>query len=388
MANLQGLNPAEGNAAAAPPVRKPPRRRPTKEHIISMQNMLSGTDSLGVRIKIFTANQQRQRAQLVGVSEYKYVGDTVPSEEEGLRLPGKHRHGYGEMSDEVGNKYVGQWENDKRSGRGRYTFACGDTYEGEWRAGMYHGHGKYSSAESDEYEGEWRDDKMTGRGKYYYRDLGDTYEGDWDGGVKEGHGKYTCADGTIFIGQYENGELIKNIKINASNYASGTDASGKRLMFISATHTCSRMREVGLDKFTYDGATVPSDQDGLKIPGKMRHGEGKIRYESGTSYAGQWAHDKRNGYGKFVFACGDVYEGEFKDNMYHGQGKYHSDETDTYEGQWHEDKMHGQGKYLFRKSGNIHQGGYVNGVREGRGTLTKADGTVLEGEWKAGELIH
>tara|TARA_B100000795_G_scaffold256615_2_gene229198 strand:- start:1756 stop:1890 length:135 start_codon:yes stop_codon:yes gene_type:complete len=32
------------------------------------------------------------------------------------------------------------------------------------------------------------------------------------------------------------------------------------------------------------------------------------------------------------------------------------------------------------------QGEYVDGVREGKGTLTKADGTVIEGVWKAGEL--
>jgi hypothetical protein len=30
----------------------------------------------------------------------------------------------------------------------------------------------------------------------------------------------------------------------------------------------------------------------------------------------------------------------------------------------------------------------VDGVREGRGKYTKADGTVQEGEWKAGELVQ
>ena len=34
------------------------------------------------------------------------------------------------------------------------------------------------------------------------------------------------------------------------------------------------------------------------------------------------------------------------------------------------------------------QGEYVDGLREGKGKLTKADGTVVEGEWKAGELIQ
>ena len=31
----------------------------------------------------------------------------------------------------------------------------------------------------------------------------------------------------------------------------------------------------------------------------------------------------------------------------------------------------------------VWQGEYVHGVREGKGKLTKADGTVIEGVWKA-----
>ena len=185
------------------------RRRSTKENIaadagfLSVQSMVSGTDQHGIRIRMFTAGQQRQRARLAGVSEYKYEGGTIPSTDEGVRLPGQARHGEGSMSDEVGNKFQGQWANDKRSGQGKYTFACGDTYEGEWLDGMYHGHGKYSSKDSDEYEGQWSKDRMSGHGKFFYSELGDVYEGDWEGGFREGSGKYTCANGTIFIGQYE-----------------------------------------------------------------------------------------------------------------------------------------------------------------------------------------
>ena len=260
--------------AAVPKPRKP-KRRPTKENIISVQNLLSGTDGFGVKIKILTAGQQRERCAAVSVSEYKYEGGTIPSDEEGLRLPGKLRHGHGEMSDEVGNRYVGEWVNDKRSGKGVYTFASGDVYEGQWLDGMYHGYGKYTSAESDEYEGEWQQDKMSGKGKYRYRDLGDVYEGDWNGGLREGFGKYTCADGTVFIGQYEAGELVKKIKINAEHITAGTDALGNRLMFFSATQTCHEAREAGLDKFIYEGDSLASEQEGLKTPGQMRHGHGE-----------------------------------------------------------------------------------------------------------------
>ena len=276
-AAMADMKSALADAGAAPQPRKP-RRRPTKENIISVQNLLSGTDGFGIKIKIFTAEQQRQRAQMCGVSEYKYEGGTIPSDEEGLRLPGKFRHGHGEMSDEVGNRYVGEWVNDKRSGTGTYTFASGDVYEGQWLDGMYHGYGTYSSAESDEYEGEWRQDKMSGRGKYRYRELGDVYEGDWAGGLREGVGKYTCADGTVFVGQYEAGELVKKIKIGANNFKAGTDALGNRLMFFSATQACLRAREAELTNFVYEGDTLASDQEGLKTPGLMRHGHGEQQH--------------------------------------------------------------------------------------------------------------
>ena len=84
------------------------RRRATKENIpgdagfLSVQSMVAGTDQHGIRIRMFTAGQQRQRARLAGVKEYKYEGGTIPSTDEGVRLEGMARHGEGSMSDEVG----------------------------------------------------------------------------------------------------------------------------------------------------------------------------------------------------------------------------------------------------------------------------------------------
>ena len=107
------------------------------------------------------------------------------------------------------------------------------------------------------------------------------------------------------------GELVKKVKIDADDYQRGTDETGKRLKFISATQTCQRcaepepsprptphtasprrsprpsparrrplsrasalspipapspprplpssMKTLGLDQFVYDGDKVPSD---------------------------------------------------------------------------------------------------------------------------------
>ena len=83
------------------------------------------------------------------------------------------------------------------------------------------------------------------------------------------------------------GELIKKIKIDKGHLLSGTDESGNRLKFFSATDTCQRARAAGLHRFVYEGETVESDLAGLKLPGKLRHGEGSIQYEYGASYVGQ-----------------------------------------------------------------------------------------------------
>lgn len=40
-----------------------------------------------------------------------------------------------------GDKYEGQWDEDKRHGRGRMVYASGDMYDGMWSAGLREGVG-------------------------------------------------------------------------------------------------------------------------------------------------------------------------------------------------------------------------------------------------------
>ena len=42
-----------------------------------------------------------------------------------------------------GDKYVGNWEHDKRSGQGKYIFANGAYYEGTWKDDMKNGYGSF-----------------------------------------------------------------------------------------------------------------------------------------------------------------------------------------------------------------------------------------------------
>ena len=46
---------------------------------------------------------------------------------------------------------------------GAYTSASGNKYVGEWKDNKHHGQGTYTFASGNKYVGEWKDDKRTGQ---------------------------------------------------------------------------------------------------------------------------------------------------------------------------------------------------------------------------------
>lgn len=53
----------------------------------------------------------------------------------------------------------------------------------------------------------------------------------------------------------------------------------------------------------------------------MRHGHGKLVYDDGSYYIGQWCLGKMNGLGILYYSNGQkAYEGSWKENKFNGQG--------------------------------------------------------------------
>tara|TARA_B100001142_G_scaffold296659_1_gene318503 strand:- start:113 stop:544 length:432 start_codon:yes stop_codon:yes gene_type:complete len=100
-----------------------------------------------------------------------------------------------------GEKYVGEWQDDKRHGQGTYTFANGDKYVGEHLDGLQDGQGTYTFADGTQYVGEWQDNK------------------------RHGQGTYTFANGTIERGYYMNNEYVPDI-CEGMGITKGTEAFG------------------------------------------------------------------------------------------------------------------------------------------------------------------
>ena len=115
-------------------------------------------------------------------------------------------HGQGTYTYANGDKYVGKYQDGKRHGQGTYTFASGNQYVGEYQDGKMDGQGTFTWADGDKYVGEFKDDKKNGQGTYTFAD-GAKYEGEYKEGLMSGEGTYTFVDGSKWVGAWENDNL-------------------------------------------------------------------------------------------------------------------------------------------------------------------------------------
>jgi len=194
--------------------------------------------------------------------------------------------------------------------------------------------------------------------------------------------------------------------LDPNNLKVGTDEYGTRIRIFTATLMGEHAYNAGLGTFAYSGDTIASasaedttvekvsDAKGEKghlVSGRSRHGYGEVLYDTNSTYKGQWSRGKREGYGEFVFACGDVYKGQWSAGQYQGKGSYTSVDSGgqalEYDGEWVRDKMEGHGRYIYKDSGDVYEGGFDNGFRQGFGKLTCGNGDVYIGEYEMGELV-
>ena len=57
---------------------------------------------------------------------------------------------------ENGDRYTGEWKDNKREGNGMITYANGDEYFGEWILDNKEGRGVMRYMNGNVYDGEWR----------------------------------------------------------------------------------------------------------------------------------------------------------------------------------------------------------------------------------------
>ena len=119
-------------------------------------------------------------------------------------------------------------------------------------------------------------------------------------------------------------------------------------------------------------------------------GKGKVIFNSGLSYVGRvknglFESGKNNEPCEINFPDGTKYKGEIHGNQITGKGEYFFPTGSNYQGEVLNGLRHGYGKYVSNNEKIVYEGYWENGLKSGKGVLTK-NGATCEGIWKNGNL--
>ena len=156
------------------------------------------------------------------VNGTKYIGDW----EFGIQ------NGQGTVTWANGDKYIGGRKNGQADGQGTFIFANGTTQSGEWKNGNLierdssgiaigcvkgncdNGKGTFKWPNGDRYEGDWANGQRTGQGKYFYSSGGGVYTGEWKNNNRHGEGTMIWNDGVKQVAIWEMDKPVKTISLS------------------------------------------------------------------------------------------------------------------------------------------------------------------------------
>jgi len=256
--------------------------------------------------------------------------------------------------------------------------------------GLRHGNGKYIYNDGAVFSGEFRDDMryngtlVTASGECFVGEFrneqkngvgkctftdGSLYEGEFENDKKHGHGTLTLLNGDKFVGNFNNGVRCGE----GTAFSNGV---------ITYTGTWKSNLKDGRGKFTwpdgkrsYEGEWKLDKMDGV----------GTMTYSEGT-YTGTWKSNLKDGTGKFIFSNGDVHEGLYVNGKKNGKGMMTWQDGRCYIGDFKDDKREGRGIYTW-SNGTVYEGMFANGKRNGSGCLRDPSGRIQNGRWKDDKFI-
>ena len=103
-----------------------------------------------------------------------------------------------------GDKYIGEYVDNKKNGKGEMFFINGDYYNGEYKNDLRNGKAEYNWKEGSKYIEDFIDDKNEGTRKYIFSNK-DKYIGEFSYDNRNGKGKYISHKCGYYVG---NGKMI------------------------------------------------------------------------------------------------------------------------------------------------------------------------------------
>lgn len=324
-------------------------------------------------------------------------------------------HGRGLLIYKNGERYIGNFQNGKKSRYGIYYFKNGAKYKGEWQNNKLNGYGIYYYPNGSIYEGYFKDNKRNGAGILTSLN-GDIYKVIWDEGIISCYGVIIYKDGKKYAGYikdykkdccgiltYPNGDVFKGIIFDDFLYFGNfQNKNGNSYIGFFKDNKKSgygKMKNASIGE-VYEGYFHNDKKQGI----------GRYFYNNGDLYNGYWFDDLRNGFGILKFNNGDWYKGEFVKDIRHGIGIYYEKKGDEYYlGDWVEDNKDGVatvynqnwyyqgsvkngirvGYATFFYDDNIYTGSFKDNMCDGYGTLiSPRDTQVYNGKFVKGKIPH
>ena len=315
--------------------------------------------------------------------------------------------GFGRYEWADGRVYTGQFAaGGVKDGQGQYEWpSTGAVYKGSFINNQRSGYGQYTDpATKITYTGEWQNGLYQGYGQYQYEVKGQqiTYRGNFEQGQPHGRGTEIGPDGTVrFEGEWVKGKPVKT-GTPAGAATQSSPAVVERVVqvvqdqnWIDAYHDNAVATYRGLWNTQLlcpckNGTAEYEDSEMLRYEGCFNeagqfHGKGRLVWQNGDVYEGEFELGNRHGSGSYRWSDGRQYTGDFVQNVREGQGRLLYKNSDFYEGGFYQGQRHGNGRFMFA-NGSMYEGNWAAGKYEGRGTLVQADGRTYVGEFSDGKF--
>lgn len=204
--------------------------------------------------------------------------------------------------------------------KGVYLYDDGSRYEGGFSGGIRNGSGIMHYPDGSLFSGQWKEGRRSGMGLSLLAD-GAEFEGPFSDDRPSGTGLFTFSDGRVVRAHYAAGKLVRAEPVPFEKTRDGMRFGPVLAQGGSYTGWYRGRRAEG---FIPHGRGRIKWNDGCAysgqwVEGKM-HGRGIMTWEDGSSYAGQWESGRRSGWGLYTWKSGSRYMGRWKDNRKDGPG--------------------------------------------------------------------
>lgn len=217
-------------------------------------------------------------------------------------------------------------------GEGACEYSDGSIYRGSFNRSMRHGAGSMFYPDGSVFIGRWENDQKKGEGISLFSD-GSEFRGVFRNGYPEGEGIFISSDG-----------VQKKVYFRDSKIISSAPMDFERIDGIIRFGTVLAL-----------GGVYTGWYSGFRATGYIPERRGRIRWEDGSTYSGQWQNGKMHGRGVMKWPDGSSYVGEWNSGRRSGFGTYTWKSGSKYMGSWKDNRKHGPGIAVYA-DGSIQQG--------------------------------